>query len=102
MARWQGLIETLLATLEEASRGQRGLRIEIDDAIWEIEQIVMYRSESGRLGESSFDRRREFHAELRSRVVERLKNDPFNRVWDEALRLLDNPDLRVPDDRRPR
>ena len=102
MARWQGVIETLLAILERANRGQRGLRIEIDDAIWETEQIVMYRSESSRLGESSEDRRREFHAELRPQVVERLKNDPFNRIWEEALELLDNPWLRVPDHQRPR
>ena len=101
MARWQGVIETLLATLEKATRGQRGLQIEIDDAIWETEQIMMYRSESSRLGESSEDRRREFHAELRPQVIERLKNDPFNRIWEEALKLLDNPWLRVPDHQRP-
>jgi hypothetical protein len=89
---WQREIDLLLKTFErlDFSAGERGLRIKIGNAIWETEQMVR-RGEPSQLHEKPEDRLREFHTEFGAAIVERSNNDPSNKTWQEALKLLGIP-----------
>src|SRR6516164_9685760 len=48
------------------------------------------------LAEKSVHRKREFQAALRLTLGALRVRDPSNKVWSEALHLLENPQLRIP------
>ncbi len=93
MARWQRLIDNLLVDLEPEVPGE-AFRVNIDHKIWEAETKAS-NSEEVRLGQTPDQRKSDFQAELRDRLAERQKRDLANRVWGEALALLDNSWLRT-------
>ncbi len=72
----------------------------IDHKIWEAERLVS-KSLPLRLDETPEQRVRDFHGELHAALSEPLKSDPQNKIWREALLLLDNSLLRVPEHKRP-
>jgi hypothetical protein len=98
--RWQVIVESVVTALHAAHPSR--LRTEVEEAIRRAEQIVS-KSEPSRLqpDEPRDYRVREFRAELRSELVKRLRDEPSNQAWREAITLLDNPWLQVAPHRRP-
>jgi len=99
MGRWQALVDPLLEYLEADRADERGIRERIDDKIWETEKQAE-NAEMRQPDEKPEARSREFRAELRTALKERLQRDPDNKLLQEAARLLDEPRLRHPDHRR--
>jgi hypothetical protein len=100
MGQWKQLVDQLVANIEHEVPGEPFFRINIDHKMWEIEKIVEA-AEPNRFGEKPQERVREFQDELRKKLSELSANDRSNRVWLEALMLLDGPQLRVPEHQRP-
>jgi hypothetical protein len=99
MSRWQEVIDDLIQDLRVEDRPEMS-RTSIDDKIWEREEIAAH-AELARRDEKPEDRRQEFLAELTDVLRQRLIQVRSNRPWQEALKLLENPALRVPDHQRP-
>ena len=95
MSRWQKIIDNLLTDLEKLTPSAERFRIKVDDKIYEGE-ILAAHAESATRDETPKQRRQDFLTALHQALRDR---EP--RVWKEALHLLDNPKLRVPDDKRP-
>jgi hypothetical protein len=97
MSRWQKRINNLLADLEQERPGAEGFRVNIDHKISEAETAVSkpHDEEAFGLAEKPQQRRREFLEPLRPTLIGRRDSDPLNKIWSEALLLLDNPRLRV-------
>ena len=95
MGKWAFIIEPLLRDLEsEIADGPGPIRSNIDDKIRETEQIV---SEIGPrdINERPEDRVAEFLRELRRTLRQRLEQEPRNKIWYEAVLLLDIPRIRI-------
>jgi hypothetical protein len=95
MGKWDFIVETLLRDLEsEIADGPGSIRSNIDDKIREAEQIV---SETGPrdINERPEDRVAAFLRELRRTLRQRLEQDPQNKIWHEAVLLLDIPRIRI-------
>ena len=91
--RWRAPVESVVTALRGAD--QSHLLIEVDDTIWRAEQIVSKSAPSLLQPDETRDYRvREFRAELRNGLRKLLCNEPSNKVWREALNLLENPRLR--------
>jgi hypothetical protein len=97
MNRWQKRIDILLADLEQETPGAEGFRVNIDHKISEAETAVSepHDEEAFALAEQPQQRRRQFLEALRPTLIARQDRDPSNKIWSEALLLLDNPQLRV-------
>ena len=85
----------VLADLEAEALDAEGFRIRVDERIHEGEMLAAH-AESPTPGETPKQRRQDFLTALHQALRDR---EPL--VWKEALHLLDNPRLRVPDDKRP-
>jgi hypothetical protein len=95
MGKWDFIIETLLRDLEsEIADGPGPIRSNIDDKIREAEQIV---SETGPrdINERPEDRVAAFLRELRRTLRQHLEQEPQNKIWHEAVLLLDIPRIRI-------
>lgn len=95
MGKWDFIIETLLRDLELEIADRPGpIRSNIDDKIREAEQIV---SETGPrdINERPEDRVAAFLRELRRTLRQRLEQEPQNKIWHEAVLLLDIPRIRI-------
>jgi hypothetical protein len=95
MGKWDFIIETLLRDLESEIADRPGpIRSNIDDKIREAEQIV---SETGPrdINERPEDRVAAFLRELRRTLRQRLEQEPQNKIWHEAVLLLDIPRIRI-------
>jgi hypothetical protein len=99
MGQWKQLVDQLVANIEHEVPDEC-FRINIDHKMWETEKIVEA-AEPNRFGEKPPERVREFQDELRKKLSELSANDRSNKVWQEALMLLDGPQLRVPEHQRP-
>jgi hypothetical protein len=86
----------VLADLEAEAPDAEGFRIRIDERIHEGEMLAAH-AESATHDETPKQRRQDFLTALHQALRDR---EP--RVWQEALHLLDNPGIRVADDKRPR
>jgi hypothetical protein len=96
VSRWREVIDNLLADLEMETPGAEGFRLNIDHKMWEAEKKVA-QADPIKFSETRADRIRELQTELRRK----FSGDPSNQIWKEALMLLGNPRLRVPEDQRP-
>jgi len=95
MGRWQAIIDKVLADLEAEALRAEGFRIRVDERIHEGEMLAAH-AESATPDETPKQRRQDFLTALHQALRDR---EPL--VWKEALHLLDNPRLRVSDDKRP-
>jgi len=100
MDRWREMINDLIHDLQVEDRPEIS-RTSIDNKIWEREKIAAH-AELARPDEKPEERRQEFLVELTDVLRQRLIQKRSNRVWQEALKLLENPGLRVPDHQRPK
>ena len=100
MSRWQPIIDLLLADLEKETPGVEGFRINIDHKMAEHETIASL-AQAIAPTETPEQRKQDFQASLRLALVARRDVDPSNKIWSEALHLLNNPKVRVPDHKRP-
>jgi hypothetical protein len=92
--RWRVPVDSVVTALRGADPNH--LLIEVDDAIWQAEQVASKSEPSLLQRDETRDYRvREFRAELRNRLRKLLGNEPSNEGWREALSLLENPRLRV-------
>lgn len=95
MGKWAFIIEPLLRGLESEIADRQGLiRSNIDNKIRETEQIVS-EIEPQDINERPEDRVAEFLRELRRTLRQRLEQEPQNKIWYEAVLLLDIPRIRV-------
>jgi hypothetical protein len=97
MGRWQALIDDLIADLE-AETPDEGLRTSIDHKIWKAETRASNLATPATRAEKSTHRKREFQAALRLTLGALRIRNPSNEIWVEALHLLENPPLRIPDE----
>ena len=97
MGRWDTWIDNLLADLGTETPGAKGFRVSVDHKIAEAEDTAANKIPSARFDETPLQRKREFQEALRQTLVTSRDRDLANKVWSEALLLLDNPWLRVPD-----
>ena len=97
MGRWQALIDDVIADLEAETLGE-GLRASIGHKIWKAEMRASNLAAAATLAEKSTHRKREFQAALRLTLGALRVHDPSNEIWAEALHLLENPQLRIPDE----
>ena len=94
--RWHELIDNLCTILGRETPGTEGFRINIDHAISEAEARAS-QSEAIPVGETPEQRKREFQEALRKILrVAQDRDSSAKDVWTEALHLLDNPRVRVP------
>ena len=85
----------MLRGLESEIADRQGLiRSNIDNKIRETEQIVS-EIEPQDVNERPEDRVAEFLRELRRTLRQRLEQEPRNKIWYEAVLLLDIPRIRV-------
>jgi hypothetical protein len=95
MGKWAFIIEPLLRGLESEIADRQGLiRSNIDNKIRETEQIVS-EIEPQDFNERPEDRVAEFLRELRRTLRQRLEQEPQNKIWYEAVLLLDIPRIRI-------
>jgi hypothetical protein len=91
MGKWAFIIEPLLRGLESEIADRQGLiRSNIDNKIRKTEQIVS-EIEPQDINERPEDRVAEFLRELRRTLRQRLEQEPQNKIWYEAVLLLDIP-----------
>jgi hypothetical protein len=95
MSRWQKIVDNVLTGLEALAPDSKRFRIDIDEKIYEGEMLAAH-AESGASNETPEQRRQDFLTALHQALRDR---EPP--VWKEALYLLDNPRIRVSDDKRP-
>jgi hypothetical protein len=94
--RWHELIGNLCTDLGRETPGTEDFRINIDHKISEAEARASD-SEATPFSETPEQRKREFQEALRKILREGQERDSSNKkVWTEALHLLDNPRVRVP------
>jgi hypothetical protein len=91
----QKIVDNVLADLEALAPDSKRFRIDIDEKICEREMLAAH-AESDTPDETPKQRRQGFLTALHQALWDR---EP--RVWKEALYLLDNPRIRVSDDKRP-
>ena len=85
----------MLRGLESEIADRQGLiRSNIDNKIRETEQIVS-EIEPQDINERPEDRVAEFLRELRRTLRQRLEQEPRNKIWYEAVLLLDIPRIRI-------
>ena len=96
MGRWQALIDNVIADLEAETPGE-GLRTS-DHKIWKAETRASNLPAPATRAEKSTHRKQEFRVALRLTLGALCVRDPFNEIWAEALHLLENPQLRIPDE----
>ena len=100
--RWHELIDHLCNDLGRQTPGTENFRINIDHEISEAEARAS-KSEAIPFGETPEQRKREFQEALRKILRVGQDRDSSNKkVWTEALHLLDNPRVRVPNHKRPK
>jgi hypothetical protein len=98
--RWHELIDRLCTDLGRETPGTENFRINIDHEICEAEARAS-KSEAIPFGETPEQRKREFQEALRKILRVGQDRDSSNKkIWTEALHLLDNPRVRVPNDKR--
>ena len=97
MGRWQALIDDVIADLQVETPGE-GLRTSIDQKIWKAETRASKLAAPATRAEKSTHRKREFRVALRLMLGALCVRDPSNEIWAEALHLLENPQLRIPDE----
>jgi hypothetical protein len=97
MGRWQALIDDIIADLEAETPGEELRTSSIDHKIWKAETRASNLAPAT-LAEKSTHRKREFQAALRLTLGALRVRDPSNEIWAEALHLLENPQLRIPDE----
>jgi hypothetical protein len=94
--RWHELIGNLCTDLGRETPGTEDFRINMYHKISEAEARASD-SEAIPFGETPEQRKREFQEALRKVLREGQDRDSSNkRVWTEALHLLDNPRVHVP------
>jgi hypothetical protein len=94
--RWHELIGNLCTDLGRETPGTEDFGINIDHKISEAEARASD-SEAIPFGETPEQRKREFREALRKILrVGQDRNSSNKKVWTEALHLLDNPRVRVP------
>jgi hypothetical protein len=94
--RWHELIGNLCADLGRETPGAEDFRINIDHKISEAEARASD-SEAIPIRETPEQRKREFQEALRKILrVGQDRNSSNEKVWTEALHVLDNPRVRVP------
>ena len=90
------MIENVCTDLGRETPGTESFRINIDHKISEAEARAS-KSEAIPFGETPEQRKREFQEALRKILhVGRDRGSSKKKVWTEALHLLDNPRVRVP------
>ena len=95
LGRWHELIDHLCTDLGRETPGTENFQINIDHEISEAEARAS-NSEAIPFGETP-ERKREFQEALRKILrVGQDRNSSNRKVWTEALHLLDNPRVRVP------
>ena len=100
--RWYELIDNLCTDLSRETPGTKGFRINVDHKISEAEARAS-QSEAISFGEKPEERIQEFQNALpKSLYVARDRDSSDKKVWSEALHLLDNPHVRVPNYMRPK
>jgi len=98
--RWHELIDRLCTDLGRETPGTENFRINIDHEICEAEARAS-KSEAIPFGETPEQRKQEFQEALRKILRVGQDRDSSNKkIWTEALHLLDNPRVRVPNDKR--
>ena len=98
--RWHELIDRLCTDLGRETPGTENFRINIDHEISEAEARAS-KSEAIPFGETPEQRKREFQEALRKILRVGQDRDLSNKtIWTEALHLLDNPRVRVPNHKR--
>lgn len=98
--RWHELIDRLCTDLGKEMPGTENFRINIDHGISEAEARAS-KSEAIPFGETPEQRKREFQEALRKILRVGQDRDSSNKkIWTEALHLLDNPRVRVPNHKR--
>jgi hypothetical protein len=98
--RWHELIDRLCTDLGRETPGTENFRINIDHEISEAEARAS-KSEAIPFGETPEQRKREFQEALRKILRVGQDRDSSNKkIWTEALHLLDNPRVRVPNHKR--
>ena len=100
--RWHELIGNLCTDLGRETPGTADFRINIDHKISEAEARASD-SEAIPFGETPEQRKREFQEALRKILrMCRDRNSSNQKVWTEALHLLDNPRVHVHNWKRPK
>jgi len=100
--RWHEFIGNLCTNLGRETPGTADFRINIDHKISEAEARASD-SEAIPFGETPEQRKREFQEALRKILrVCRDRNSSNQKVWTEALHLLDNPRVHVLNWKRPK
>jgi hypothetical protein len=100
--RWHELIGNLCTDLGRETPGAEDFRINIDHKISEAEARASH-SEAIPFRETPEQRKRVFQEALRKILrVGQDRNSSNKKVWTEALRLLDNPRIRVSNYKRPK
>ena len=95
MGKWDFIIEPLLRDLElEIADGRGLIKFNIDNKIREAEQIVS-ETRPQDVNERPEDRVAQFLRELRRTLRQRLEQEPQNKIWYEAVLLLDIPRIRI-------
>ena len=94
MSRWQTIIDILFTDLETLAPRAERFRIEVDEKISEGEMLAAH-SESATSDETPELRRHDFRIALCQALVARQNSEP-HKVWNEALLVLNNPGIRVP------
>ena len=97
MSRWQTIIDSVFTDLETLAPRAERFRIEVDEKISEGEMLAAH-SGSATSDETPELRRQDFRIALCQALVARQNSKP-HKVWNEALLLLNNPGIRVPDDK---
>jgi hypothetical protein len=96
------LIDNLCTILGRETPGTEGFRINIDHEISEAEARAS-QSEAIPVGETPEQRKQDFQEALRKILrVAQDRDSSAKDVWTEALHLLDNPRVRVPNHNRPK
>jgi hypothetical protein len=99
--RWHELIGNLCTDLGRETPGTEDFQINIDHKISEAEARASD-SEAMPIEETPEQRKREFQEALRKILrVGQDRNSSNKKVWTEALHLLDNPRVRVSNQKRP-
>jgi hypothetical protein len=97
MSRWQTIIDGVFTDLETLAPRAERFRMEVDEKISEGEMLAAH-SESAISDETPELRRQDFRIALYQALVARQNGEP-HKVWNEALLLLNNQGIRIPDDK---
>jgi hypothetical protein len=99
MTAWQEIIKQALVTIEGVDPNERGLRERMAKVIQQQTEEIGADSYARDVHDTSEARQRDFRAALHPAVQKRLASEPANKVWTEALWVLDHPRKQSGDDR---